>query len=66
LELSNKTLTFARNMTNMDLSKLVKLSTYAKKKGVSYEYIRQLCNANQIESVVIDGVRFVVLDDKEN
>lgn len=53
-------------MTNMDLSKLVKLSTYAKKKGVSYEYIRQLCNANQIESVVIDGVRFVVLDDKGN
>ena len=45
----------------MDISKLVRVSTYAKKKNVTTECVRLWCVKGLVESVLVDGVRFVVL-----
>lgn len=39
---------------------LVKISTYARDKNVSYETVRKWINSGKVESKVIDGVIFVV------
>lgn len=45
----------------MDITKLVRVSTYAKMKNVTTECVRLWCVNGLVKSVLVDGVRFVVL-----
>lgn len=44
---------------------LVSVSTYARRKGVTTECVRLWCVNKNVESVLIDGKRFVVLTPEE-
>lgn len=45
---------------------LVKVSTYARAKGVSVQSVYSWIKEGRVESVDIDGVAFVVCNDYEN
>jgi hypothetical protein len=47
-----------------DINELVKVSTYAKEKGVSVQAIYKQIASGKIECVIIDGVKFIKV--KEN
>lgn len=47
-------------------SNLVKVSTYARAKGVSVQSVYSWIKEGRVESVDIDGVAFVVCNDHED
>jgi len=48
---------------NIQTEKLLKISSYARKINKSVQYVYQLSNMGKIEVVVIDGVKFVKIED---
>ena len=44
---------------NMEKSKLIKVSTYARLEGISVPAVYKLINAGSVECVEIDGVKFI-------
>lgn len=47
---------------NIDIKKLLKISNYAKKMGISHTYVYKLGSIGKINIIVIDGVKFVYDD----
>jgi len=45
----------------INTKKIVRLPTYAKNKGVSRQFIYQLEEQGKLNSIEIDGVKFVIL-----
>jgi hypothetical protein len=45
----------------MDISKLVKISTYARQINKSVQWVHKLAEQQEIKLVTIDGVKFVKL-----
>ena len=45
----------------IDISKLVKISTYAKRIDKSVQWVHKLAKQNEIKVITIDGVKFVKL-----
>ena len=48
----------------IDTNKLKTLNNYAKEKGVARQRAYKLVDAGKIDCVEIDGVKFVLLNDK--
>ena len=44
---------------NMEKSKLIKVSTYARQEGISVPAVYKRINAGNVECVEIDGVKFI-------
>ena len=44
---------------NMEKSKLIKVSTYARQEGISVPAVYKRINAGSVECVEIDGVKFI-------
>ena len=44
---------------NMEKSKLIKVSTYARLEGISVPAVYKRINAGSVECVEIDGVKFI-------
>ena len=47
------------NKNNMKNSNLIKVSTYARKEGISVPAVYKRINAGSVECVEIDGVKFI-------
>lgn len=47
------------NTKNMENSNLIKVSTYARREGISVPAVYKRINAGNVESVEIDGVKFI-------
>lgn len=45
-------------------SELLTISNFAKKKGMSRQHVYRLIKSGEINQVVIDGIKFVHLDEK--
>lgn len=46
----------------METTNLLKVSSYAKKKKVSVQWVYKLIEKGKVESVVIDGIQFVKIN----
>ena len=44
---------------NMEKSKLIKVSTYARQEGISVPAVYKRINAGSVECIEIDGVKFI-------
>lgn len=44
---------------NMEKTKLIKVSTYARQEGISVPAVYKRINAGNVECVEIDGVKFI-------
>ncbi len=49
----------------VDTTKLVKVSTYATSVGMSAVWISTLIKRGDLKGIKIDGVQFVIVEDKE-
>lgn len=47
---------------NIDVNKLVKVSTYARQKSFSTQWVRQLALLGKVKMIDIDGVKFIKVD----
>ena len=47
---------------NMEKTKLIKVSTYARQVGISVPAVYKRINAGSVECVEIDGVKFINVD----
>jgi hypothetical protein len=47
----------------MDIKKLIKVSNYSKKMGISHTYVYKLGKLGKIKIIIIDGVNFVYCDE---
>lgn len=47
---------------NMEKTKLIKVSTYARQEGISVPAVYKRINAGSVECVEIDGVKFINVD----
>ena len=45
--------------SNMEKTKLIKVSTYARQEGISVPAVYKRINAKNVECVEIDGVKFI-------
>lgn len=45
----------------MDKQKLIKVSTYAKEKNISVQWVYKLIEKGELKLVEIDGVKFIEL-----
>ena len=48
----------------IDSNKLQKVSNYAKEKGITRQHVYRLIENEEINGIEIDGVNFVILDEK--
>lgn len=48
----------------IETSELLTISNFAKKKGMSRQHVYRLIKSGEISQVVIDGVKFVRVDEK--
>lgn len=49
---------------NINIEKLLTVSNYANLKGISRQHIYRLVDNQQLTMIKIDGVNFILLDDK--
>ena len=49
----------------MEKSKLIKVSTYASRQGISVVAVYKRINTGKIECVEIDGVKFIKVKDED-
>ena len=48
----------------IDPNNLCKISTFASKKDLSIQHVYRLIESGELNSIKIDGVQFVILDEK--
>ena len=55
-----------KHKVNMEKSKLIKVSTYARQEGISVPAVYKRINTGKVECVEIDGVKFIKVNNDGN